>query len=92
VRREVLRSILLTVGLALALLGFVVEAMDGHALIGTLSAVLVVGAGVDYYRFRKRPESPKNADMVHRLVFYVAVLGLMHSTGLDTVETWITGD
>lgn len=91
-RREVLGSILLTVGLALALLGFVVEVMDGHVVIGTLSAVLVVGAGVDYHRFRKRPESQKNADLVHRLVFYVAVLGLMHSTGLDTVDAWITGD
>jgi hypothetical protein len=92
VRREVLRSIMLTVALTLALLGFVVEVVDGHVVIGALSAVLIVGVGVDYYRFRKRPESPKNADLVHRLVFYVAVLGLMHSTGLDTVDAWITGD
>jgi multisubunit Na+/H+ antiporter MnhE subunit len=92
VRREVVGSIVLTVALALAWLGFVVEVINGHVVIGTLSAVLVVGAGVDYYRFRTQPKSPKNADLVHRLVFYLAVLALMHSTGLDTVEAWITGD
>jgi hypothetical protein len=93
VRREVLGSVLLTIALALALLGFVVEAIiDDHVVIGTLSAALVVGTGVDYYRFRARPESPGNADLVRRLVFYVAVLALMHTTGLDTFEVWIAGD
>jgi amino acid transporter len=92
VSREVVGSILLTIALAIALLGFAVEAIEDRVVIGTLSALLVVGAGVDYYRFRARPESPANAGLVGRLVFYVAILALMHTTGLDTVEAWIAGD
>jgi hypothetical protein len=90
VSREVAGSVLLTIALAIALLGFVVEAVEGRVVIGTLSAAIVVGAGADYYRFRARPESPAN--VVRRLVFYVAILALMHTTGLDTVEAWIAGD
>lgn len=90
-RGEVVRFVLLTVALSIAALGFVVEAITGPVVIGTLSAVLVVCAGVDYWRFRARPESPKTAELVHRLVLYVAVLALMHGTGLDVMESWIAG-
>lgn len=86
------QPIVLTFALALAVLGFGVEAVSGHVVVGTLSAVLVVGAGVDYWRFHARPESPKNADVVHRLALYVAILALMHGTGLDVIEAWIGGD
>jgi uncharacterized membrane protein YczE len=88
----VVQPIALTLALALALLGFGVEAFTGHVVVGTLSAVLVVGAAVDYWRFHARPESPKNADVVHRLVLYVAILALAHGTGLDVVDAWLAGE
>lgn len=90
-RGDVMRFVLLTVALTLAALGFIVEAITGPVVLGTLSAVLVVAAGVDYWRFRARPESAKTAELVHRLVLYVAVLALMHGTGLDIMEAWIAG-
>lgn len=83
------QPIALSVAFALAVFGFVVEAFTGHVVVGTVSAILVVGAAVDYWRTHLRPDSPKNADVVHRLAFYVAILALVHVTGLEAFEDWI---
>jgi uncharacterized membrane protein YczE len=87
----VVQPVALTFALALAVIGFSVEALTGHVVVGTLSAVIVAGAGVDYWRFHVRPDAPPNADVVHRLVFYVATLALMHGAGLDVIDAWIRG-
>ena len=80
------QPIALSVAFALAVFGFVVEVFIGHVVVGTMSAVLVVSAAVDYWRTHLRPESPKNAEVVHRLALYVAILALVHVTGLDVVK------
>jgi hypothetical protein len=84
--------ILVTVALVIAVLGFIAEAIVGPFVPGALSAMLVVAAGVDYWRFRARPEPSEAAALADRLVFYVAVLALLHGTGLDAIDAWIAGD
>lgn len=71
--------------LAIGGIGFIVDALAGAWVSSGISACLVLGAGVLYWRVRAQPDL-LDFEIVHRLIYIIALLALIHGTGIETLE------